>query len=89
MNEGPFLTLFFQQIFRYFSLVTPFFGLTVGQILLGLFVCELGAGIFGEFFCSLFNTSAPSREERFDKDYNNYMRDKRRNAMSRHMNFRM
>lgn len=71
MNEGTALTIFFNQIWRLYQLDSPFFGLKIWQITLGLFVCELGIGVFSEFFVSLFNTSAPGAQEQFKERYHN------------------
>lgn len=89
MDSGSAMALFFLNIWRLFELESPFFGLKVWQILIGLLVCELGVGIFHQFFCSLFDVSADSREQRFERDYQHYMSDKKRSAMSQHMNFRL
>ena len=89
INDTNVMFYVFQQIFRYFNLVTPFFGLTVWQIVVGLFVAELGIGALSDTFIGLFNTSAPSSEERFERDYRiNRMYD-RREKLSRRMNFKL
>lgn len=73
MDSGSAMALFFLNIWRLFELESPFFGLKVWQILIGLLVCELGIGIFHEFFISLFDTSAPGAQEQFKQRYSNQL----------------
>lgn len=69
MDEGNALALFFLQIWRLFTLDSPFFGLKMYHIFFGLFIAELGVPILGQAFLGLLDTSSPSEESRID-DYN-------------------
>lgn len=43
MDQGSFLAQYFAQIWRLFQVQSPLFGLTFGQIVIGIFIVNLVA----------------------------------------------
>lgn len=67
-EQANYITYIFAQMWRYFEIQTPLFGLTTGQIVIGFFIISLIIKVFKSIFTPDMENSKDSGSGRVKND---------------------